>query len=277
MKEVVMSIVYDENMFPGLKSNGYTVQMTNGRKLSTELHEHTFYEFIMVLSGSCIHRINGMNYLMNVNDIAILLPGNKHCFVSQEADTNVFAISVSDDEVKKFCEAYCVDLKFDVNKKISISANAQYEIMNIYKKMISCDQGKKVLHYKLAFGKIIHYILGSIHEWDSYIPDTLSFALNKITDFEFLSRGVEALEYLSGYSRVQLIRLMKKHVHKTPHEYITEIRMNSAYELIMNSGMKIDIISNKLGYSSVSHFEKKFKEYYHISPIQLRKQRKLHI
>ena len=65
----------------------YIFQAASDRIFTSKAHTHTFYEFIYVLSGSCMHFVDGITYEMKKKDFVLLSPGNRHCFLSQAPGT----------------------------------------------------------------------------------------------------------------------------------------------------------------------------------------------
>ena len=100
---------------------------------------------------------------------------------------------------------------------------------------------------------------------------SLEKALREIQRPENLKEGVPALVRASGYSRPQLSRLIKKYRGVTPHEYVLSVRLDHAYQALILSDSAIDEISERIGFSSVSHFYKAFKNRFGIAPYALRK------
>ncbi|HZG74809.1 MAG TPA: AraC family transcriptional regulator, partial [Paenibacillus sp.] len=68
--------------------------------------------------------------------------------------------------------------------------------------------------------------------------------------------------YLSG--------LFKQHVGMTFSDYVTQLRMNKAAELLKEGGFKLTDIAMLAGYSSASYFSTSFKKYYGMSPKEYR-------
>lgn len=65
-------------------------------------------------------------------------------------------------------------------------------------------------------------------------------------------------------------RLFKEITGENFSRYVYRIRMEKSKELICNSTYKIYEIAEMVGYTDISHFSKKFKEYFGYSPAQLR-------
>ena len=95
-----------ENMRGLFNRDGYFFQQTLGRQLLTEPHSHDFYEMICLLSGSCVHIVNGFEVNCSEGDVFLLRPCDVHSIRDQGDGTNVAALSVAEPEVEQFITAY---------------------------------------------------------------------------------------------------------------------------------------------------------------------------
>lgn len=78
--------------------------------------------------------------------------------------------------------------------------------------------------------------------------------------------GVEDICRIMFMSRMQLYRKMAAVIDKKPIEYLKEIRMKRAYELMKEKGMNITEVMFEVGYSNYSYFSRRFIEVNGISP-----------
>lgn len=69
-----------------------------------------------------------------------------------------------------------------------------------------------------------------------------------------------------------VIRCFKTAYNTTPGKMLTQIRLNHAQELLMNSSFTCAAISEKVGFSSSSYFCKVFTDFFKMSPMDFRKQ-----
>jgi len=67
-----------------------------------------------------------------------------------------------------------------------------------------------------------------------------------------------------------LCAFFKEKTGKTANQYITEIRMDKAKELLISSDAKIDFIAKSVGYSDGNYFAKIFKKYTGSNPSEFR-------
>ena len=63
-----------------------------------------------------------------------------------------------------------------------------------------------------------------------------------------------------------LSRLFTKHAHTTPYKLLTRLKMSRAAELLLDSQLKVQEVSEELGFADPFHFSRVFKRIYGASP-----------
>ncbi len=100
------------------------------------------------------------------------------------------------------------------------------------------------------------------------------------TDEKFLLRVIEVIEQHiaepefdthvlareSGFSRSQLNRKLRALTDQSPREFIRIIRLKRAAQLIAQKAGNVTEIAYDVGFNSISHFAKRFKEFYGVLP-----------
>ncbi|MFI3325055.1 MAG: AraC family transcriptional regulator [Clostridia bacterium] len=102
---------------------------------------------------------------------------------------------------------------------------------------------------------------GVIKELGNEISGTLEF-ISQNYDKKITISQISAY---SGYSCEYFIKLFKKKVGISPHQYLIAYRMKIAVKLL-SQGKSINEISNILTYSDTKNFSRAFKNYYGIKP-----------
>lgn len=101
---------------------------------------------------------------------------------------------------------------------------------------------------------------------------TVEKAISIIND-KYMDQNLSA-QYLSdllNISPVTLGRFFKAYTSKSIPDYINEVRMNKAKQLIANDNISINEIVEKTGYSNIQYFYKVFKKTFHVTPSEMRK------
>jgi len=82
--------------------------------------------------------------------------------------------------------------------------------------------------------------------------------------------SVEELAERFFFSKEYLTRLFRNQYGCAIYEYVLQLRMNNACEYLMDSGLTIQEIAEKMGYSSANYFGKAFKRRYGQTPSEFR-------
>ena len=71
---------------------------------------------------------------------------------------------------------------------------------------------------------------------------------------------------LSGRSLSTFYRDFKLHTNMTPKQYLLNLKLEYAHNLLNKSDKSVSTISFEIGYENISHFIKAFKNKYNITP-----------
>ncbi|MDD2458297.1 MAG: AraC family transcriptional regulator [Eubacteriales bacterium] len=66
------------------------------------------------------------------------------------------------------------------------------------------------------------------------------------------------------------LRLFKKYMDSTPHEYLTQARLKHAMRLLKQSRQSLDSIADQCGFNSATHFIRSFRQRLSMTPGQYR-------
>lgn len=85
---------------------------------------------------------------------------------------------------------------------------------------------------------------------------------------------LEILAEMLYISPTQLSKVFRYYTGKSPINYLIEIRLKHAYELLIHTNFTIKDISEKVGYRDQFHFSKLFKKHFGLPPSKVRKKNK---
>ena len=80
------------------------------------------------------------------------------------------------------------------------------------------------------------------------------------------------LERVLNLSKEHIIRLFKSETGKTPAEYVIDLKIKTAMEMLKSDKTSITEIAVGLGFSSPSHLSKSFKERLKMTPSEYKKE-----
>lgn len=72
------------------------------------------------------------------------------------------------------------------------------------------------------------------------------------------------------FSKEYLSRLFKQRHGANIYEYLQQVRMSRAKELLLNPDMKVKDIAQRTGFEEKSYFSKAFRTYFGVSPTAFR-------
>lgn len=262
--------IMESEKIPGFFKTGYYFQRTNGRQLSGLLHMHTFYEFIYIVSGSCLHEINGDTVTLYAGDFVFLTPRSSHRFLSQTENTDVIVLSVIQSELKKIFTIYGIDDFSTPHSVLKLSIEKRKVLLALCENIVFAENKEYIKNLRMISNQMFLFCIETVSS-KAEVPSSFSAILDKMQDISYCSEGVGAFLRLSGYSHSQLCRLTQQYLDITPTEYINQIRMSHAYKLIIYSDIDYETICSTIGFKSFSYFSRLVKEYFGCSASKLRK------
>ncbi|HHV09670.1 MAG TPA: helix-turn-helix transcriptional regulator [Clostridiales bacterium] len=142
-------------------------------------------------------------------------------------------------------------------QEATASAEVKIYILQIIL-MVMKGVGVKPEVYNIPEGKMLRYV--KIREITNYIIGHCSEIY-----------GLEDLARIFYMDKSYLSRIFKEVTNFTVNEFINCQRIGHAREYLLDPNLSIHEVSNKLGYESISYFDRVFKKYVGISPLQYRK------
>jgi AraC family cel operon transcriptional repressor len=234
------------------------------------------YLMLYMISGECNQTINGKMHEFIEDSYVLVRPNERYEMVDILPNTVILGVQIRGDEMEKILSFFGGKVKSYVQKNKSILSvcgdfNVKYKVDEIYERIQKHGDDDGILRHLFAL-EIVTGIIRKMHrkKMADEIPERLVRALDEMRKVENLREGVPALERLTHYSRPQLCRIIKKCYGLTPLEYVTNIRLNFAYNFIKYSGMAYEIVAEQVGYQSTSYFFKLFKKKFGITPSKLR-------
>lgn len=101
-------------------------------------------------------------------------------------------------------------------------------------------------------------------------PSPISAGLDYLHLHYFENPSITMLAKKCYMSNEYFRKIFKKQTGLTPSEYRNKLRLDKSKEYLKYSDISIREISEKLGYSTVSHFIKQFNAKFGLSPLQFR-------
>ncbi len=251
----------------------------------TYYHSHSNLEIAYILSGKGQYRIDGVTYDVKQGDLIVCNPGVMHqSIITNPADPTLeFVAGISDfhfldmepNSIATPEACPILSLPNEIRREIS---RCCYEIID---ENVTTQAGRYYL-VQAQMMKIMILIYRSIVEhpkeevvgvpFESY---SKSYVVQRIIQYlkanysQHISLdGIAQNMYLSP---VYISKIFKEKTGDSPINYLIQIRLGKAKEMLEENRGSIRTIAAQVGYDDVYHFSKLFKKYYGVSPLYYRK------
>lgn len=231
----------------------------------------------VILNGKGIYTCNNMTYHLQQNDVFMIYPG-----------TEVFYES---DEVEPWSYAW---IGFDGVSAMSLSLKTGFspqepvvhlektdEVIDYINKIIDISTERE--SYDIRKIGLLFMLFSQLIENNKKISPSqkeriankddyyVKKAINYINENYFTDCKISHIAKEISVNRSYLSTLFKKTMNKSPSQYLIDIRVVRAKELLKNSQLPIKEIGTKVGYTDQLVFSKMFKQHTGFSPQQYRK------
>lgn len=249
-------------------------------KNSTSMHYHNFYELFLITEGKIRHICNGRQEILEARDLRLIRPSDIHQFCPYENLTcrhlNIAALpEVFNNICLVFNENlwekvqdnnfyFCRKLREDeferltsLADKINFFTEQQAEFSTSTIKMAICEA---------------LYMLSIDHDpFSQNIPAWLKNIVEKLHEPDSLNITAKEIYEMSNYSPPMFLKYFKRYYGETFNSYFTKIKINYARNLLSKTNYTTLDIAGKLGYDSLSHFNRVFKKITFMTPNEYRK------
>ena len=217
-----------------------TVFSEKGRKASTE-NRHCF-GLSFCINGQITYKQNENSYVSNSSN-AVILPKNA-----------TYTLHGDKEGLFPVVNFECTDLDIEEITVLPVKDYTQY--IKDFRSLSNCflHDNKKLRQFQLLYN-----ILEKLDSEQSNNPlaSIIGYIETHISDPNITN---EFLAQKMGISEVYLRKLFVSHLNVTPKQYILDIRIKTAQQLLISTSKTITEISEKCGFTSVYHFCRIFKQ-----------------
>lgn len=236
-------------------------------------HSHNFFEVIICTSGSLIQNINDDKHEFNKYDAAFITPTDSHSIIYSSSEASHYAIEINADYLANFCSGVCpvlyekiVDGKY---KTFSISESRLRKIISYLNQIRDSEENspERAVAVSMFLFNVIEPIINTTKLiYENNKSTWLNELLIEINKPSNLAWSVSDVIANSNYSHTHLSRLFKEEMNISLLQYLTDVKMANARDLLINTTISLEEVRETLGYTSLSHFNNLFKKYYGLTP-----------
>ena len=257
---------------------------------STKLNKHDFMEMVYVKKGSAEFEIADQMISLSPSDILIIKPNQPHrLIVKSNAGCEFIVLNFKflNNQNIQHSEVSLEDFLNYVSGNesgpfISIKIRRRNDIISVLNKILkereSDEIGSDFFEYLLILELFVLISRALKAHWEKSILNK-SQKLRELVNsaVEYIHTNFHKDISLSDISRYVFLspsyftRAFKNEMEVSPINYLLNLRVEKAKELLKNTDLKILDIALTIGFSSQQRFNEIFKKYENITPLQYRK------
>lgn len=278
----------ENEFFQTYSQNIYIVK--HNRYSPEYIHEHEFYEFFYVYSGTCINKIQEKKQVCQAGDLCIIPPKTKHSIAvfddsviinvmikSSTFHATFFGMFTNHNALSRFF-SHTLYEKTE-NNYLLFHTQADPVTRSLIEDIYIEYYGHKKYSDSLLDSYLLTFwcmllrnhenhlesFLNTAHQ-NLALPDILNYFQTNFTDITLSS----AADYF-GFSVPHFSKLIKDNTGQTFVQLIRTIRLEKACRALKTTDLSISSVCEIIGYENPEHFNRIFKEHFHMTPGEYRR------
>lgn len=223
---------------------------------SVNRHKHSNWELVYCTGKSGVFVFEDMELAYSVGDVVIIPPETPHCNISENGFTNI--------------HLNMTDVMLPYDHPLVVHDDANQSILHLFSDAyyLYCRGTQRRTELLKAYGSLIvqFMIANRSAQPSNRITEQIEQSIvQNYADANYeLEPLLSSLPYCSDY----LCRVFRKEKGVTPHKYLTNLRLQSAANLLTSpqSDTSISEIALMCGFRNPLYFSRMFKKRYGVSP-----------
>lgn len=255
-------------------------------------HSHEFIELVYFDTDNVVHRVENEYFIVNKGDLFLLDVGVSHTFYAKDQSNPEVRVYNCLFEPKALDEALTNDADFVqimyhrlfhnfVNseeypaKFIRLSDGVDSGFKSLLKKMIAEKENQEPgwrYNMRAYLNLLLVDVLRMYNRQVTSAPldDVKKNIVDKMVEYMSDRIGedvhIQMMADTLFFSPSYLRRVFKNHMQVSVLQYLQQLRMNAAGNLLRNTKKTVSEIAREVGYGDLKHFYQLFKRHYGVSP-----------
>lgn len=255
------------------------------------LHWHVEAEITFVRDGSATYQIGEETFHSQKGDLIFIAPNTIHSIYPipgciHISDTMVFHLDLVGYSIMDQCSLNYLHPLFNGSLRLLSHMNQNHpsypEMSACINEIFICIKNKDA-YFELVLKEKLHHLFYLIFKYQCFIEtniskrtsiymDRVKTVLQYIQNNYKESISILQLASLCHFSKTHFMSFFKQTVGISCVEYIIQVRLRVATDLLRTTDLSISDIALDSGFQNLSNFNRKFKSYYHITPTEYRSQ-----
>lgn len=250
-----------------------------------QLHYHDFYEIFISISGEMKYEVEGESFDLQMGDVLFIPPHAEHRPVQSGLSGSTRCILQLDQTLPEELLDEKLPQSFFLPYRFKLSMTNLSRIINLMRTLQEEQPSGQFGHTQMEqviLTQILILLVRSIYCAEAKASSSLVAGVSSTTpqihsavvqlsyyiDAHFARDiSLQAIARQLGVERARLSREFKQVYDQSPHEYLMNRRLSSAYEIIL-AGTPPTQAAAQSGFHDYSNFYRQFRRRYGISPGQ---------
>lgn len=261
-------------------------------------HHHHLFELLYCWEGEVTQSAEDHEFTLNAGDLLLLKPGIKHHTYNHSTKPYSFInihFNIDDKELRRLLTANAYEhMNKEMVQQTRLTAYLQEIETVLQSELQSSDNqgwnGNLIsLHLtglnKLWFQSLVLFmikevvvllnsskpVISKIESHNSTLQVDIAHAMEAMLQDKSYTKGaITDIAKKQNLSRSHCYKIFTQVYGMSPRQYLTQIKLNHAKQLLLDSELTIEAISTELGFASLSHFSRQFRRWTGVSPYQYR-------
>ncbi|WP_420630157.1 AraC family transcriptional regulator [Candidatus Leptofilum sp.] len=250
--------------------------------ISTREHVHDFFEIFLIAAGSIYHHVNREVILVQSGSLVFIRPEDAHFFRQHENQRceliNLAFLQETFEETAVFLNIAqqkdaLLELPLPPTVLLTTAESSWISAqLKQWGQLMYRDKSHSCVTLRALLAQIVsNFFIARFEDYVGDVPLWLKALCQQMQGKENLVEGRTALMRLANRTPEYVGRAFKTHLGITPSQFINDLRLNYATDLLLHTDMAATEICYEVGFGNLSHFYHLFKRRWHCSPIQFRK------
>ncbi|EPJ50488.1 MAG: hypothetical protein OFPI_20020 [Osedax symbiont Rs2] len=225
-----------------------------------DTHQHSFHQLVLPVHGSLQIEIGSRAGTVQTQHAAVICASESHAFESR--GENQFIVADIPLQLAPAFEQLPVFLQLDDN-------------INRYIHFLQSQLALEKSQQNPLMQRQMLLLL--VQLLDDRYAKTAHFDKRLLVARHFLEQHFPSKDVINNAARVaalssrHLRTLFQQYYQMSPSQYLLELRMQSAWQMLANSTLSVQIIAERCGYSNLSAFSGRVHKHFSRSPMQIRR------
>lgn len=264
---------------------------SGGQHPVRQWHEHFFSELVFILGGEAVHVCNDRRSPVSAGDVLLIHPGAVHAYEHDMKSLELFNVLYDGSRIimpRLDLHRYSLFKKFfpelpQAGRELStaepilhLSSDDLAKVKSILDNMeeeADSPYTGHVFAMMTCFMQLLLFLCRHSHAEEAQEADNKIFSRAVKYIHEHYTQKIQIRD-IASYAHCSirnLYRLFARSAGCTPGEYVIQLRVSKASNLLLNSQLNISEIAFLCGFNDGNYFSKKFHELTGITPGNFRR------